>query len=147
MGAIGKTGVSKRRGESGYTLTEMLVVLTILSLLIAIVTPQVIGYLNRAKVRAAQIQIQSVATTLDLYYFDAGRYPTTQEGLAALVEEPPTAENWNGPYVRGEEQITDPWGRLYRYANPGNHGEYDLYSLGADDQEGGNGANQDVTNW
>lgn len=145
---MNKSRGEPKDGETGYTLSEMLVVLAILALLMAIVTPQVIGYLDRAKVRAARVQVQSLATTLDLFYFDEGRYPTTEEGLEALVRAPEGATNWAGPYVRGDEQITDPWGRTYRYENPSAHGgAFDLYTLGGDDREGGNGSNQDITNW
>ena len=136
-----------RRTAAGFTLLELLVVLVILGLLATIAAPRVLSYLGGAKSDTAKIQIENLSTTLDLYRLDVGRYPSEEEGLGALLAPPPGAEGWNGPYVRREDMITDPWGRRYVYRYPGEHYDFDLYTLGADDAEGGEGENQDVTNW
>lgn len=137
-----------RRGKpNGYTLVELLVVLAILGLLVALAAPRVIKYLGSAKTDTARIQIEKLAGVLDLYRLELGRYPTEQEGLVALVEPPTQVEGWNGPYLKNREALTDPWGKPYGYRSPGEHGEYDLYTLGADGKQGGDGEDQDVTNW
>ncbi len=135
------------RRNAGFTLLELLVVLAILVMLAAIATPQVLKYLGGAKVDAAKVQLDNLSGALDLYRLDVGHYPTDQQGLTALVERPSDAERWNGPYIRKRESLNDPWGNPYRYRFPGEHGEYDLYSLGADNAEGGEGENQDVVSW
>ena len=121
-----------RRAQRGFTLVELLVVLAILSLLVGIAVPQVFKYFSRAKEDAAKVQMQTIATGLDLFMLDVGRYPTDQEGLKALVEAPPGIARWTGPYVAKSNILVDPWGRSYVYHQPGQHGEYDLYSLGPD---------------
>jgi general secretion pathway protein G len=120
------------RSARGFTLVELLVVLAILSLLVGIAVPQVFKYFSRAKEDAAKIQMQTIATGLDLFMLDVGRYPTDQEGLKALDEPPPGVARWTGPYVSKSTILTDPWGRPYVYHQPGQHGDYDLYSLGPD---------------
>ncbi len=137
----------RAEAQSGFTLIELLVVLAILGMIVAFVTPQVLKYLGRAKTDSAHIQIENIAGALDLFRLDVGRYPTQVEGLAALVEHPAGLNSWNGPYLKQKSVPPDPWGRPYSYKIPGDHGEYDLYSLGADDAPGGSGENQDVTNW
>lgn len=137
----------KLRRQGGFTLIELLIVLAILGLLAAIAVPQVMKYLSRAKTQTAQLQVKQLGSVLDLYRLEVGHYPTDQEGLKALVEKPPGVELWNGPYLKNREALTDPWGRPYGYKSPGQHGEYDLYSLGADGQEGGEGEDKDVTSW
>ena len=134
-------------GESGFTLIELLVVLAILGMIVAFVTPQVLKYLGRAKTDSAHIQIENVAGALDLFRLDVGRYPTQAEGLQALVEHPVGLDAWNGPYLKQKGLPPDPWGRPYIYKIPGDHGEYDLYTLGAAGVPGGTGENQSVTNW
>ena len=121
--------------------------LAILGLLVGLVTPQVMKYLSRARTDAARLDIQNIAAGLDLFRLDLARYPTQEEGLAALVQKPPGLDRWQGPYLKQRNVPTDPWGRPYRYQIPGQHGEYDLYTLGADDAPGGTGENQDVANW
>jgi len=133
--------------SSGFTLIELLVVLAILGMIVAFVTPQVLKYLGRAKTDAAHIQIENLAGALDLFRLDVGRYPTQTEGLEALVEHPSGLNSWNGPYLKQKSIPADPWARAYVYKIPGDHGDYDLYSLGADGAPGGTGENQDVTNW
>lgn len=134
-------------GEAGFTLIEMLVVLGIIGLVTALVGPQVVGYLGRAKTDTARSEISNLMVALDLYRLDVGRYPTDEEGLEALVERPQTAANWTGPYLRQRTLPADPWERPYVYRQPGKHGPFDLYTLGADNQPGGSGEDQDVANW
>ena len=141
-----KSKVARRR-QSGFTLVELLVVLVILGLIMAFAVPQVIKYVGGAKSDSAKIQVQRLGSVLDLYRLEVGHYPTQEEGLRALVEKPAGAENWNGPYLKKDDALTDPWGRPYVYEIPGQHGEYDLYSLGADGQEGGEGEDRDQTSW
>lgn len=135
------------RSEGGFTLIELLVVLVILGLLAAFAAPQVLSYLGQAKTDAARAQVQNIASILDLYRLNVGRYPSEEVGLDALLEPPPDAPRWNGPYVKRRDVLLDPWGELYVYRYPGEFGDYDLYSLGADQAEGGEGEDQDVTSW
>src|SRR5438270_8121339 len=137
----------RRAGERGFTLVEILVVITIIGLIMGLIGPRVLNYLTESKAKAARIQIESLASALDLYFLDNGRYPTSAEGLNALVQRPPSAQAWNGPYLKGGVLPADPWGKPYMYRSPGQHGAYDLSSYGADGQEGGTGAAADVTNW
>jgi general secretion pathway protein G len=134
-----------RRGEDGFTLVEMLVVITIIGMIMALVGPRVLNYLSESKVKAARIQIQSFASALDLFYLDAGRYPSSAEGLNALVHPASGVAAWNGPYLRGGNVPNDPWGTPYVYRSPGEHGAYDLISFGADRQEGGTGTASDIS--
>jgi general secretion pathway protein G len=138
---------SSRRGERGFTLVEILVVITIIGLIMALVGPRVLNYLSEAKVKAAKIQIESFSSTLDLFYLDTGRYPSTTEGLDALVQRPGGVQAWNGPYLKGATVPNDPWGHPYIYRGPGEHGAYDIISLGSDGQEGGTGTAADITSW
>lgn len=131
----------------GFTLIELLVVLVILGLLAGLVGPQVMKYLGGANTKAAKLQIEDFSTALDAFRLDMGRYPTSAEGLAALVVQPSGATRWNGPYLRKNVIPKDPWGNEYQYRSPGQHGAFDLYSLGADNTEGGDGENQDVVGW
>ncbi len=131
----------------GFTLIELLVVLVILGLLAGLVGPQVLKHLGKANTDTARLQIENLSTTLDAYRLEVGRYPTTAEGLQALVQAPPGATRWNGPYLKKSTIPKDPWGGDYHYRAPGQHGPFDLYSLGADNAEGGEGENQDVVSW
>jgi general secretion pathway protein G len=145
-------GATRRRfkragdgGEGGFTLVEMLVVITIIGLIMALVGPRVLNYLGESKVKAARIQIQSFAAALDLFYLDAGRYPTSAEGLTALVRPSAGLVSWNGPYLKGGSVPNDPWGTPYVYRSPGEHSVYDIVSYGADGQQGGIGTAADIT--
>ena len=133
----------RRRGQAGFTLVEMLVVITIIGMIMALVGPRVLGYLGESKVKAAKIQIESFSSALDLYYLDLGRYPNSSEGLAALARGNNTP-GWNGPYLRGGVVPNDPWGHSYVYRSPGEHAPYEIISLGSDGQEGGSGTATDI---
>ena len=135
-----------RRAEAGFTLVEMLVVITIIGLIMGLVGPRVLGYLGESKVKAAKLQIESFSSSLDLFYLDAGRYPTSSEGLTALTERPGNAAIWNGPYLKTGAVPLDPWGHVYTYRAPGEHGPYEIVSFGSDGQEGGSGTAADISN-
>ena len=132
-----------RRRARGFTLIELLVVLAILTLLAGLVGPRVLGQLGGAKAKTAAVQIADLDKSLELFKLDVGRYPTTQEGLQALVVTPGAVNGWNGPYLTGGVP-SDPWGNPYRYANNG--GAIEIISLGADGAAGGDGENADVRN-
>lgn len=136
-----------KNNERGFTLLELLVVLAILGLLAAIVGPQVIKYLGSSRSGTAQVQVKNIASALQLFRLDAGRYPTAGEGLNALVSAPPSDPEWNGPYLPDAKAITDPWGKPYQFRVPGTHGEIDVFTLGSDGAEGGTGEAKDVGNW
>ncbi len=137
----------KHDREAGFTLLELLVVLAILGLLAAIVGPQVIKYLDSSRSQSARVQAKNVAAALNLFKLDAARYPTQEEGVAALIKQPPSLPGWNGPYLPEQSAILDPWGRPYLLRIPGEHGEVDVYSLGSDGQPGGTGEAKDVGNF
>lgn len=138
---------SRRRHERGFTLVEILVVITIIGLIMALVGPRVLHYLTESKAKAAKIQIESLGSALDLFYLDVGRYPNSSEGLRALVQRPGNLSSWNGPYLKGGVVPGDPWGNAYVYRSPGQHGTYDVMSYGADGQEGGTGTAGDIVSW
>lgn len=137
----------RRRSEGGFTLIEILVVITIIALIMSLVGPRVLNYLGESKVKAAKIQIQSFGSALDLFNLDTGRYPTSGEGLTALVQSPGSIPSWNGPYLKGGVVPNDPWGKPYVYRSPGEHGPYDIMSYGSDGQEGGTGTAADIVSW
>jgi general secretion pathway protein G len=131
----------------GFTLLELLVVLGIIALLAGIVGPQVMKHMGASKTKAAKVQIEDLAAALDMYKLDEGRYPSQQQGLAALITKPADAKRWNGPYLRKEKLPLDPWQQDYHYVMPGQHGPFDLFSYGADDKAGGEGEEQDISSW
>jgi len=137
----------RRQGSAGFTLIEILIALVLLGLLASIAYPQVIKFLEK-KTDIAVVQIESFKSALDFYRLDLGRYPTQEEGLAALVSAPAGLPRWNGPYLKVKQLPNDPWGRPYVYRVPSRQGQaYDLLTLGADGVEGGTGENRDVTAW
>lgn len=141
-----RTGSCERQG--GFTLIELLVVLVILGMLAGLVGPQVMKYLGSSKTKTAHLQIKDLGAALDLYRLEVGRYPSAEDGLNALVEAPQgTASRWNGPYLKKHAVPKDPWGDDFHYRFPGEHDVYDLYSLGADNAQGGEGEDSDINSW
>ena len=136
---------TRARRQRGFTLVEMLVVITIIALIMSLVGPRVLNYLTESKVKAARIQIQSFSSALDLLYLDTGRYPTTADGLAALVKPTSGLPGWNGPYLKGGSLPNDPWGKPYVYRSPAERSAYEIVSYGADGQEGGTGTAADIS--
>jgi general secretion pathway protein G len=136
---------SPLRHQRGFTLVEMLVVITIIALIMSLVGPRVLNYLTESKVKAARIQIQSFSSALDLLYLDTGRYPTTADGLGALVKPTSGLPGWNGPYLKGGSLPNDPWGKPYVYRSPAERSAYEIVSYGADGQEGGTGTAADIS--
>ncbi|MCO5357289.1 type II secretion system major pseudopilin GspG [Acidovorax kalamii] len=134
---------SANRSSRGFTLIELLVVLAILTLLAGLVGPRVLGQLGGAKAKTAAVQIADLDKSLELFKLDVGRYPTSEEGLEALVKKPGSVNGWNGPYLKGGVP-SDPWNHPYRYANSG--GAIQILSLGADGAPGGDGENADIRN-
>ncbi|MEM1412065.1 MAG: type II secretion system major pseudopilin GspG [Pseudomonadota bacterium] len=140
-------GIRRVRGaanaQRGFTLVELLLVLVILALIAGLVLPSIIGQAEGAKAKAAASQINRLSMGVESYYLDTGNTP---ERLEDLVSDPGDAAGWNGPYVK-KQLLQDPWGREYEYENPGQHGQFDIVSLGADGQRGGEGTDADVTSW
>ena len=134
----------KKRKVAGFTLIELLVVMVIIGLLAALVGPRFIGQAEKQKANAAKAQMRNLATALDLFRMEVGRYPTSQEGLEALRRKPGGIERWNGPYL-SRDVPKDPWARDYIYSSPGQNGGFDLVSEGADGVSGGEGDNQDIS--
>jgi general secretion pathway protein G len=146
LDSLGKKRIARHRRQAGFTLLELLIVVIILGLLAALVGPRLFRTLDKAKQQIAKTQIELFANGLDLFRLDVGRYPTTDEGLEALVNPPEGLERWNGPYL--EKMVKkDPWGHAYVYTSPGEHGPYDIVSLGLDGEPGGEGENADITSW
>jgi len=135
----------KMQRHSGMTLIEILVVLVLIGIVLGIVGGNFIGKGEKAKADAAKIEIGQIGQTLDLYKLEVGRYPTTQEGLQALISAPSGVSNWNGPYWKKQSVPKDPWGNEYKYTSPGANAPYDILSYGADGKEGGEGPNKDIS--
>ena len=135
-----------RKKQKGFTLIEVLIVMVILGLLAALVGPRMFGKVGKSKQKAAKSQIALLETSLDTYRLDMGKYPAGDEGLQVLREKPEDSENWDGPYLAKEVPL-DPWGNAYVYVCPGEHGDYDIISLGADKNPGGEGEDMDIVSW
>jgi general secretion pathway protein G len=136
-------GFGERRSEKGFTLVELIVVVVILGLLAAVVAPKLYDKLAKSKDQIAKIQIKELEGALQLFAFDLGRFPVTAEGLDALVRNPGNLDGWKGPYLTKSELPNDPWGKPYVYRFPGQHGDYDLFSMGADGVE----SDDDPASW
>lgn len=137
--------MKKSVSQTGFTLAELLVVIVVLGLLAGIATPQVFRLMSGAKSDSAALQVEALSAGLELYAIQIGDYPTEQQGLLALWNAPEgKAGQWEGPYIRKEESLTDPWGVLFVYRSPGTIGPFDLLSLGADQREGGTGSDADI---
>ena len=136
----------RRPRQAGFTLMELLVVLAILGLLMSLVGPQVLNQLGGAKTKTAAIQIKDLEQALEMYKLDVGRFPSTGEGLVALVDKPAGSTGWNGPYLKSDVPL-DPWNREYHYKYPGERGELDIFSYGQNGTPGGEGEDADVGNW
>ena len=139
--------VTPDRQITGFTMIELMVVLLILAMLASIAAPQVLKHLSKAKSQTAQIQIDALSASIDYYKIDTGHAPTQDQGLDALVKAPDNEPKWDGPYIKKQASLVDPWGRPYLYKVPGQHGAYDLYTYGADGKEGGEGEDRDIGNW
>ncbi len=137
---------SPAKMKPGFTLLELLVVVAIIGLLAGYVGPKYFGQLGKAEVKSARAQIDSLEKALDQYRLDVGRYPSTEQGLNALVVQPGGVAKWAGPYLKKELPV-DPWGKPYQYKAPGEHGDFDLFSYGKDGAQGGSGENADIANW
>jgi len=144
MTALSRSKRRNRYREDGFTLVEILVVITIIGLIMGLVGPRVLNYLSESKVKAAAIQMQSFSSALDLFYLDLGRYPSTSEGLAALVQRPAGSSSWNGPYLKNSSVPNDPWGHPYRYRSPSDHGPFEIIS---DGKGGGTGTAANIKSW
>ncbi len=137
---------NKENGEAGYTLLELLVVLAILALILSIATPMVMKQFGKAKSDTARVQVSALATNLEFFFMDVGRYPTVDEGLDALITKPTSAAGWNGPYVARASSLKDPWGAPYGFKRmQGEARSFEIYSLGADAKTGGEGEDRDVS--
>jgi general secretion pathway protein G len=130
----------------GFTLVEILVVMAIIALLAALVGPKLFGKLGQSKTKAAKAQIELLGQSLDQYRLDVGYYPTTSQGLQALIVNP-GEQKWDGPYLKKNVLPKDPWDRPYNYSSPGTHGEYDIWSYGRDGAQGGEGEDSDIVSW
>lgn len=136
--------IQKRLNQCGLTLFELLVVLAILAFLATLVAPRVVGYLGRAKTDIARSQAANIASSLELFFLDYGRYPTEEEGLQALVAVPAGSSEWRGPYMKEETALIDPWGRSYLYTANEAGNAFEVSSLGRDGEEGGDGEDVDI---
>ena len=139
--------MKKYKHSRGFTLIELLVVLVILGLLSGLVGPRVMKHFGESKVKAAKLQIEELSAALDMYKLDTDTYPNSQQGLQALVQQPSNVPGWNGPYLRKNFVPQDPWNRDYHYQFPGENGDFDIYSYGADNAQGGEKDNRDIVSW
>nr|WP_026299763.1 type II secretion system major pseudopilin GspG [Elioraea tepidiphila] len=137
----------RRHREAGITLPEVLVVLAIIGLIASVAVPAVTRHLGKARTDTARVQVETLTSSVELFRIDVGRYPTASEGLQALVVRPGGVEGWNGPYIRRQSSLIDPWGTPYQYRIPGERSDFDIFTLGADKAPAGEGENRDVGNW
>jgi general secretion pathway protein G len=144
---IRKSFSQKEKKVSGFTLIELLIVMIIIGLLAAFVVPKLIGKVDDSKIIAAKAQIELISTALDMYKLDTGKYPSQGSGLGALNTKTEDVDNWGGPYLKKEKVPKDPWGVEYVYKYPGEHGDFDIVSYGADKAEGGDDDNKDIVSW
>ncbi|WP_440408451.1 type II secretion system major pseudopilin GspG [Neorhizobium petrolearium] len=135
---------SRNRADDGFTLVELLVVLAIIGLIAALATPQVLRYLDSAKVDTTKAQIKNFESALELYYIDTGHYPTTEEGLAALANRPASGGTWNGPYIKNAGSFVDAWNTPYQYRSPAEDKPFQILSFGRDRKMGGTGQDADL---
>ena len=140
------SGAVSRMRQGGFTLLELLVVMVIIGLLAGYVGPKYFSQIGKSEIKATKAQIDSLEKALDQYRLDVGRHPNTEQGLAALMKRPAGENRWQGPYLKKDVPL-DPWGAAYQYAQPGEHGEFDLFSFGKDGKAGGEDENADITNW
>lgn len=141
--------MNSQRAQRAFTLIEVMVVVVILAILAAIIVPRILSRPDQARQVAAKQDIVAIENALELYRLDNGFYPSTDQGINALIQKPnsePTPQNWNGPYIKGQLP-KDPWGHAYRYKNPGDHGDIDIFTYGANNQDGGTGTNATIGNW
>lgn len=137
----------KLLGQGGFTLLELLIVMIIIGLLAALIGPKMIGRVGESRQTVAKQQIEGFSSALEMYKLDTTKYPTQEQGLEALVTEPQGVVNWKGPYLKKKFIPKDPWGNNYVYVYPGEHGDYDIISYGADGNAGGEGEDKDVVSW
>ena len=135
---------NSRNPQSGISLLEILVVLAIIALIVGLAAPRLMANFGRANAQAAEVQMNNIKGALQLFYIDTKRYPSEAEGLTALIEQPKGARGWKGPYVDTQEDLTDPWGRIYLYRNPGREKPFDLYTNGRDGHPGGTSEDRDI---
>ncbi len=142
-----KTFSQKRKKSNGFTLIELLIVMVIIGLLAAFVVPKFIGRVGESKQITTKAQIELLSTALEMYRLDTGKYPPQGGGLKALINKSGEVNNWKGPYLKKNVIPKDPWGAEYVYKHPGEHGDYDILSYGADGNEGGADEDADVVSW
>ena len=144
---MSKTFNQRAEKVSGFTLIELLIVMVIIGLLAAFIVPKLIGRVGESKQTAAKAQIELLSTALQVYKLDTGKYPPQDSGLDSLITKPGAVKNWKGPYLAKNKVPKDPWGVDYIYKYPGEHGDYEIISYGADENEGGTGDNKDIVSW
>jgi general secretion pathway protein G len=146
MFRLPRAAIGRRGRHGGFTLLELLVVMVIIGLLAGYVGPRYFSQIGKSEVKTAKAQIDALEKALDQYRLDVGAYPNTEQGLNALVTKPNNVNKWDGPYLKKGVPL-DPWGNAYLYKSPGEHGEYDLVSLGKDGKPGGTNEAADINNW
>lgn len=138
--------IRRQPNQSGFTLLELLIVLTIIGLLVGYVAPKYLNQLGKSEVKVTRAQIKALEDALEQYRLDVGSYPSSEQGLNALVTAPPGVARWQGPYLKRNVPL-DPWGSPYQYRSPGQHGDIDIFSFGADGKPGGSGEAADIVSW